>query len=43
MDNILQSKGLFTISQIAKDYGMSARGLPNVLSVLCLYIFYCIK
>ncbi|WP_353423141.1 phage antirepressor [Christensenella massiliensis] len=34
MDRILQNPGLVTITQIAKDYGMSGRAMNNLLSDL---------
>ena len=35
-DRILQNKSLVTITQIAKDYGMSGRGFNELLHKLCI-------
>lgn len=35
-DRILQNKGLVTITQIAKDYGMSGQGMNALLNKLCI-------
>lgn len=35
-DRILQNKGLVTITQIAKDYGMSGQGMNSLLNKLCI-------
>lgn len=35
-DRILQSKGLVTITQIAKDYGMSGQGMNALLNRMCI-------
>ena len=35
-DRILQNKGLVTITQIAKDYGMSGQGMNALLNRLCI-------
>lgn len=35
-DRILQNKGLVTITQIAKDYGMSGQGMNALLNRMCI-------